>query len=173
MDTLNSTMTALFIWINSHLGLIGADYQIPPYFPEIKFVPQKELSQKVCNKPCPVIGWYPTKTQIQGKEILYFIEGIDPINNLCIRTIFLHELVHFWQDYNNAFEDTSDSEKVKFTYKESQATQLEHIYRAHEYKRYRKKHGTYYKPKCCKDIVFGRCVNDPGWIDQLIRKNKK
>ena len=74
-------MAALFIWINSHLGSIGVDYKMPPYFPEIKFVPQKELSQKACNKPCPVVGWYPTKTQI------HFMHGVtDPelLRYLCV-----------------------------------------------------------------------------------------
>ena len=173
MDALNSTMAALFIWINSHLNSIGVNYQMPPYFPEIRFITQKKLSEKACARPCPVVGWYPTKDQIKGKEKLYIIDGVDPVNNLCIRTIFLHELVHFWQDYNNAFENTEDSEKVRFTYKEAQATQLEHIYRSQEYKKYRKKHGEHYKPKCCKDIAFGRCINDPGWIDQFIKKTKK
>ena len=172
MDPLHSTMTALFIWINAHLGSIGANYQMPNYFPEIKFESQKKLSQKACGKPCAIVGWYPTKNQINGKEVLYLIEGVDPVNNLCIRTILLHELVHFWQDYNNAFEDTNDSEKVRFTYKEQQATQLEYIYRGNEYEKYRKKHDKYYKPRCCKSISSGRCVNDPGWIDQFINKSK-
>ena len=172
MDPLNSTMAALFIWINSHLGSIGVDYKMPPYFPEVKFVPQKELAEKACGKPCPVVGWYPTKNQIEKKEVLYLIEGVDPVNDLCIRAIFLHELVHFWQDYNNAFEDTKDSEKVRFTYKEGQATQLENIYRSKEYEKYKKEHGTSYQPRCCQDIAFGRCINDPGWIDQYIKKSK-
>ena len=168
---LNSTITALFIWINSHLGSIGANYEMPPYHPEIKFVDQKELSEMACERPCPVVGWYPTKNQIKGKEILYFLKNVDPVNNLCIRTILLHELVHFWQDYNNAFSNSMDSEKVVFTYKERQATQLEHIYRGQQYESYKKKHGKYYEPKCCKEIAFGRCINEPGWIDQFIIKN--
>ena len=104
-----------------------------------------------------------------------FIFGVwypDIVYILCIRTIFLHELVHFYQDYNNAFENSDDSEAVKFTYKEQQATQLEHIYRGREYEKYKKKHGKYYTPKCCQDIAFGRCINDPGWIDQFIIKPK-
>ena len=35
----------------------------------------------------------------------------------------------------------------------------------------KKKNGKYYKPKCCKEIAFGRCINDPGWIDRFIIKN--
>ena len=53
--------------------------------------------------------------------------------------ILLHELVHFWQDYNNAFSNSMDSEKVVFTYKERQATQLEHIYRGQQYESYKKR----------------------------------
>ena len=98
------------------------------------------------------------------------IKGADPINDLCIRTILLHELVHFWQDYNDAFEDAGDSQKVVFTRREQQAHILEHLYRGHQYDEYRKKTGKEYKPRCCKQIAFGRCVNDPGWIDQYIKK---
>ena len=32
------------------------------------------------------------------------------------------------------------------------------------------KTGKEYMPRCCKQIAFGRCVNDPGWIDQYIKK---
>ena len=172
MDSLNTVIASLFFWISSHLYVINADFKQPPHYPEIKFITHEKLSQMACEKPCPVIGWYPTKNQIEGKEVLYMIKGVYPVNDLCIRTIFLHELVHFWQDYNNAFEDTNDSEKVRFTYKEQQATLLEHIYRGNEYEKYRKKHDKYYKPRCCKSISFGRCVNDPGWIDQFINKSK-
>ena len=72
---LNSTITALFIWINSHLGSIGANYEMPPYHPEIKFVDQKELSEMACERPCPVVGWYPTKNQIKGNRRYLILIG--------------------------------------------------------------------------------------------------
>ena len=137
---------------------------------EIKFIPHKELSKVACEKPCPVIGWYPTKNQVQGKEVLYLIEGADPIKDLCIRTILLHELVHFWQDYNNAFEDPGDSQKVVFTRREQQAHILEHLYRGQQYDEYRNETGTEYNPKCCKQVAFGRCINNPDWIKQYIKE---
>ena len=126
-----------------------------------------------CERPCPVIGWYPTKNQIQGKEILYMIEGVYPVKDLCIRTILLHELVHFWQDYNDAFENNGDSQKVVFTRREQQAMILEHLYRGQEYAKYRKENGKEYSPKCCKEIAFGRCVNNPEWINQYLNTTKK
>ena len=113
---------------------------------------------------------YPTENQIEGKEVLYMIEGADPINDLCIRTILLHELVHFWQDYNDAFEEPGDSQKVVFTRREQQAHILEHLYRGQQYDEYRNKNGREYSPKCCKQIAFGRCVNNPGWIKQYIKE---
>jgi len=33
-----------------------------------------------CEKPCPVIGWYPTKNQIERKEVVYMIKGVYPVN---------------------------------------------------------------------------------------------
>ena len=62
-------MTALFIWINSHLDAIGSNYVMPPYFPEIKFLSQENLAKKACSKPCPVVGWYPTKNQINKNAL--------------------------------------------------------------------------------------------------------
>ena len=170
MDSLSTLTASLFIWISSHLHVVNADFKEPNYQPEIKFVSHEELSKIACEKPCPVVGWYPTENQIEGKEVLYMIKGGDPIKDLCIRTILLHELVHFWQDYNNAFEKSGDSKKVVFTRREQQAHILEHLYRADQYDEYRNKTGKEYKPKCCKHVAFGRCVNDPGWIDQYIKK---
>ena len=173
MDSLNTVIASLFLWISSHLHVINADFEQPSNYPEIKFIPQKKLSEMACERPCPVIGWYPTKDQIKGKEVLYMIEGVYPVKDLCIRTILLHEIVHFWQDYNNAFENNEDSQEVVFMRREQQATILEHLYRGQEYAKYRKESGKEYSPKCCKDIVFGRCVNNPEWINQYLNITKK
>ncbi len=173
MDSLNTVIASLFFWISSHLYVINADFKQPPHYPEIKFITHEKLSQMACEKPCPVIGWYPTKNQIEGKEVLYMIKGVYPVNDLCIRTIFLHELVHFWQDYNNAFENSGDSEKVVFTRREQQAMILEHLYRGQQYNKYKEKTGKEYNPRCCKEIAFGRCVNNPGWINQYLNNTKK
>ena len=170
MDSLSTVVASLFVWISSHLYVVNVDYKEPNYQPEIKFMSHKELSKIACEKPCPVIGWYPTENQIEGKEILYMIKGADPINDLCIRTILLHELVHFWQDYNNAFENPDDSKKVVFTRREQQAHILEHLYRGQQYDKYRNENGKEYSPKCCKQIAFGRCVNNPGWIKKYIKE---
>ena len=170
MDSLSTVVASLFVWISSHLYVVNVDYKEPNYQPEIKFMSHKELSKIACEKPCPVIGWYPTENQIEGKEILYMIKGADPINDSCIRTILLHELVHFWQDYNNAFENPDDSKKVVFTRSELQAHILEHLYRGQQYDKYRNENGKEYSPKCCKQIAFGRCVNNPGWIKKYIKE---
>ena len=128
MDSLSTVIASIFLWISSHLHVISADFKQPPNYPEIRFINQGKLSDMACEKPCPVIGWYPTKDQIKGKEVLYMIEGVYPVKDLCIRTILLHELVHFWQDYNDAFENNEDSQKVVFTRREQQARILEHLF---------------------------------------------
>ena len=173
MDSLNTVIASLFLWISSHLHVINVDFKQPSHYPEVKFIAQNKLSEMACEKPCPVIGWYPTKDQKKGKEILYMIEGVYPVKDLCIRTILLHELVHFWQDYNDAFENNGDSQKVVFTRREQQAMILEHLYRGQEYAKYKKENGKEYYPKCCKEIAFGRCVNNPEWINQYLNTTKK
>ena len=74
--------------------------------------------------------------------------------------------IHFWQDYNNAFENPDDSKKVVFTRREQQAHILEHLYRGQQYEEYKVNTGKEYSPKCCKQIAFGRCINNPGWINR-------
>ena len=170
MDSLSTLVASLFIWINSHQDVVNANFQEPPNLPEIQFIEHKKLAEIACEKPCPVIGWYPTKNQKKGQEVLYLIKGVDPIKDLCTRTILLHEIIHFWQDYNKSFINEDDSQKVVFTKREQQASILEHIYRGQQYEDYRNKNGKNYEPKCCKQIAFGRCVNNPEWLDQYIKK---
>ena len=33
--------------------------------------------------------------------------------------------------------------------------------------------GKEYYPNCCKEIAFGRCVNNPEWINQYLNVTKK
>ena len=171
MDGLTTTVAALSLWISSHLAVVKADFDEPPNLPEIVFLSQDKLAKKACETNCAIAGWYPTK-QIEGKEVLYIVKGLDPVNDLCVKTVLLHELVHFWQDYNNAFDDPNDSPKVKFTKREQQAMILEHIFRGQQYKKYKIENGKDYSPRCCKEIAFGRCVNDPGFWEKRI-ENKK
>ena len=70
----------------------------------------------------------------------------------------------------HAFENPDDSKKVVFTRREQQAHILEHLYRGQQYDKYRNENGKEYSPKCCKQIAFGRCVNNPGWIKKYIKE---
>ena len=47
----------------------------------------------------------------------------------------------FYEDYNDAFENNGDSQKVIFTRREQQAMILEHLYRGQQYAKYRKENG--------------------------------
>ena len=170
MDPLNATIVSLFAWIAIHIHLVGDGFVQPGHFPQVRYMPHAQMENLACDgKKCPVIGWYP-KNQIEGKEVIYLINGVDPVNDLCIRTILLHEIIHFWQDYNEKFDEHEEIAKITHLLKEQQASQLENIYRYQQYMAHRKATGLPYSPRCCQGIAFGKCYNHPSWFDQYIKR---
>ena len=119
---LNALMLLLMSWIGEHSA-----YVIPPTAPQILFIEQQQLAAISCNRHCPVKGWYPTE-QADGGKILYLINGLDLNQDVCSRSVLLHELVHYVQDYNHAFSNREDSEIVVYTEREMEAIRLERLY---------------------------------------------
>ena len=37
MDSLNTVIASLFLWISSHLHVINVDFKQPSHYPEVKF----------------------------------------------------------------------------------------------------------------------------------------
>lgn len=85
--------------------------------PEIIFLEQAELQQQACNNPCEVFGWYP-----YGDKI-YLDKRLDPIGNLKARGVLLHELVHYLQQRNGAFN--GDSACRNWAHKEQEAYRVQ------------------------------------------------
>lgn len=113
----------LVAWIGEH-----SNYNVPESAPEIQHVTQAVLASKACNRNCAIRGWYPSN-QRKGHEIIYLVKNLNPAIDLNSRGILLHELVHYVQDYNQAFINGEDSPKVVFAYREMEANRLENLYK--------------------------------------------
>ena len=85
--------------------------------PEIVFVEQAELQRKACKTPCEVFGWYPYGSAI------YLDKRLDPVRNLKARGVLLHELVHYLQQRNHAFEENSDC--LNWAHREQEAYRVQ------------------------------------------------
>lgn len=86
--------------------------------PEVVFVAQAELQRQACDNPCEVFGWHP-----RGSHIVYLDDRMDPVSNLKARGVLLHELVHYLQQENHAFE--ADTECLNWAYKEQEAYRVQ------------------------------------------------
>jgi hypothetical protein len=81
-------------------GLTGLGASVEP--PELVFLPQQELAQQVCGRPCEVFGWFPPG------ETIYLDERLDLLEDTLAKSILVHELVHFAQQEAGAFRAAAD-----------------------------------------------------------------
>jgi hypothetical protein len=116
---LKSLVMALLAWINLNGG-----YEIPPGEPEIVFVPKTELEQIACRAPCPIMAFFPN----DQLEQIYILEGLDVGSDVCARSILLHELVHYAQEYAGSFSEFTP--KVRNHRREMEALQVQSLYLA-------------------------------------------
>ena len=96
MNRLAEIVAELLLFAQAVTGYAPAEHP-----PEIVFLEQAELQSQACETPCKVFGWYP-----YGDEI-FLDQRLDPIGNPKARGVLLHELVHYLQQKNRAFEEES------------------------------------------------------------------
>lgn len=70
---------------------------VPSTIPEIYFVPQAQLAQMFCGKPCRVRAIY------LRDEGVYLDETLDLESSIFDRSVLLHELVHHVQAVSGGF----------------------------------------------------------------------
>ncbi|WP_143596393.1 hypothetical protein [Tistlia consotensis] len=73
-------------------------YAAPAAPPAVEFVAHRELEQRACNGACAVFGWFPPG------HTIYLDASLNPLEDLHARAVLLHELVHYLQQENHAFE---------------------------------------------------------------------
>ena len=74
-----------------------AGYPAPDALPQVHRLPARELSQKVCGRPCPVKAFYHPEWGVFLDETLRVAEDVYD------RSILLHELVHHLQHTSGKF----------------------------------------------------------------------
>lgn len=93
----------------------------PATLPEIHFVPQPQLAQMFCGKPCKVRAIY------LRDEGVYLDESLDLQASTFDRSILLHELVHYVQAISGGYGgNTPNCER--WNKAETQAYALQNAY---------------------------------------------
>jgi len=119
ITALKVLIAGLLTWIHVNAGL-----DMPPDRPEVAFVPHAELEKAVCRKPCEVLGFSPD----DASDIIYLDQGLDIRNDVCQRSILVHELVHFMQRRAKRFADQSP--RARTHWREMEALQIQRMYLA-------------------------------------------
>ncbi|WP_282606046.1 hypothetical protein [Pelagibius sp. Alg239-R121] len=96
MTQLAEIVAELLLFAQSFTGYAPANDR-----PDVVFVAQAELQRQACKTPCEVFGWYP----YGGK--IFLDERLNPVLNIKARGVLLHELVHYLQEHNSAYEDNT------------------------------------------------------------------
>ena len=86
--------------------------------PKVAFVPQAELQRQACDNPCEIFGWHP-----HGSHVVYLDDRMDPVRNLKDRSVLLHELVHYLQQENEAFD--AETACLSWAYREQEAYRVQ------------------------------------------------
>ncbi len=90
--------------------------------PEIFFINKSEMSEKACfsSKLCKVKAYY-----VKNRGI-FLIDSLKPEENICDRSIILHELVHHYQKNSNKSFDLD--ERTLWTLQERQAIFYQNLF---------------------------------------------
>ncbi len=93
-DSLEQILTTLFLVIESIAG-----YPVPDAHPSVEAMPQTEIADIVCGRPCNVRAVY-----LKDRGVL-IDETIEFQRDAFGQSVLAHELVHYLQDKNGAFSD--------------------------------------------------------------------
>ena len=104
---------ALWISLNTH-------YTALDRLPDVHSLPRLELQKRYCDGDCPIRAYY-----IWGGAI-HIADDLDPENNVCDRSILLHELIHYFQYTNGRFSEFGSYTRQEFI--DGEAFDLQNYY---------------------------------------------
>ena len=99
-DALRETVAALVMWLATHTPF--AVLETPP---QITFIEQAALAERVCGRPCDIIAWTP----YDPPGLVYLSADMDPVTDICDQSILLHEIVHLLQQRDGRFVDLDET----------------------------------------------------------------
>ena len=130
LESIKAIAVSLLTWIN-----VNTEYKLPPeIIPEIHIIPASEVQDMVCGKPCPAYAWITEKA-----DKIYLSDILKVDEDVCDRTILLHELVHFAQRKTNKFASSPLEERRHLM--EMNAIIIQNIYLAEHGRRLIYKNG--------------------------------
>ena len=83
-------------------------------------LPRAELASMVCKRPCNVLGFY-------RNGQIFLDEQLRPELNLYDRSVLLHELMHYFQDLNDAYGVNATCERWYLREVEAYAAQQQFL----------------------------------------------
>ena len=118
--TIDKLLVFLTAWI-----LENTEFDKKVDNPEFYILNKQEMSDKACfsEENCRVKAYY-----IKDSGI-YYINELDPLNDICDQSIILHELIHHYQKNRNKKMDLD--EQTLWTLQERQALYYQNLFLIH------------------------------------------
>ena len=113
----NTELLVILLSWASHLS----SYSYPEVPPEYQFKPHAFFIEHACqgNNKCNAGAWY------NDNGVIYIDERLQDWEDPIIRSVIVHELVHYLQDLSGKFTEKSCEEQLK---REREAYAIQRIY---------------------------------------------
>ncbi|MDH3637019.1 MAG: hypothetical protein OES09_00960 [Gammaproteobacteria bacterium] len=115
----SSTVTVLLSW-----AAYLSSYPAPERPPYIEFAPQSFFIEHACGgRDCDAVGWY------NDKGVIYLDERLRYLDNVFVRSVMVHEFVHYLQDLSGKFRNSCAEQITRE--REAYAIQRSYVAEAH------------------------------------------
>jgi hypothetical protein len=112
-------MTAIFSALLSWAVLLSG-YAEPDRPPEVAYKPHRFFVEQACGgHDCEAVGWY------DDKGIVYLDARIRGDDSVFVRSLIVHEFVHYLQDLSGKYDSHSCTDQIE---REREAYAIQRIY---------------------------------------------
>lgn len=106
-DAMQALVATLLQLVLSQPQFVPAKGEATIAPPAVQSVPQEEIAQAVCGRPCAVRAYY-----LPQKGIL-LDAALRPEEDVVARSILFHEIIHHVQHHTNRYSDQPECDRVK------------------------------------------------------------
>ena len=89
--------------------------------PAVHSVPQAEIAQAVCGRPCMVRAYY------LPEKGIFLDAALSPAEDVVARSILFHEIVHHVQHLRNRYSDQPECDRLKNREREAYVLQNQYL----------------------------------------------
>jgi hypothetical protein len=120
-EALQALVATLLQLVLSQPQFVPAKGEAEIAAPAVQFVPQADIAQAVCGRPCGVRAYY------LPEKGIFLDAALRPEEDVVARSILFHEIVHHVQHHTNRYSDQPECDRVKNREREAYTLQNQYL----------------------------------------------